>query len=91
MEVAVRVQDPSGTVRRDIVLRTQDPNTATVRDLVEILVDVMEWPRETLAGEPIGYRVRRLGEAAPLEEETPVASLGLAQGDALVLGPAHVA
>jgi hypothetical protein len=85
MEVALRVQDPSGTVKRDVVLRAQDANT--VRDLVGVLVDVMEWPRETLGGEPVVYRVRRLGDAEPLEEELTVVALGLAQGDALVLGP----
>jgi len=85
MEIAVRVQDPSGTVRRDVVLRAQDANT--VRDLVGVLVDVMEWPRETLSGEPVVYRLRRLGDAEPLDEELTVVSLKLAQGNALVLGP----
>ena len=84
MEVALRVQDPSGTVKRDVVLRAQDANT--VRDLAGVLVDVMEWPRETLGGEPVVYRVRRLGDAEPLDEELTVVALGLAQGDALVLG-----
>jgi hypothetical protein len=85
MEVAVRVQDPSGTVTKDVVLRAQDANT--VRDLVEVLVDVMEWPRETLSGEPLMYRIRRLGQVEPLDEELTVVSLKLAQGEALVLGP----
>lgn len=88
MEVAVRVQDPSGGVTRDIVVRAQDANT--VRDLIEVLVDVMEWPRETLDGELLVYRVRRLGEAEPLDEETTVVSLDLARGDPLVLGPARL-
>jgi hypothetical protein len=87
MEVAVRVQDPSGTVTRDVVMRAQD--ASTVRDLIEVLVDVMEWPRETLEGESLVYGVRRLGEAEPLDGDTKVASLELAQGDALVLGPSY--
>jgi hypothetical protein len=85
MEVAVRVQDPSGAVTKDVVLRAQDANT--VRDLVGVLVDVMEWPRETLSGDPLVYRVRRAGQAEPLDEELTVVSVGLAQGEALVLGP----
>jgi hypothetical protein len=85
MEVAVRVQDPSGSVSKDVVLRAQDANT--VRDLVEVLVDVMEWPRETVGGEPLAYRLRRPGDAEPLDEDIVVVSLGIAQGDVLVLGP----
>ncbi len=85
MEVALRVQDPSGSVTRDVVVQSQEANT--VGDLVEVLVDVLEWPREGFAGEPLSYSVRRLGAAAALDRQALVAGLGLKQGEAIIIGP----
>lgn len=85
MEVAIRIQDPSGTVRKDMVITAQDGNT--VAELIDILVDAMEWPKETMDGEAIDYEVRKLGEAEPLDPGLAVVSLSLERGDGLVLGP----
>ncbi len=85
MEVAIRVQDPSGTAARDVLVRIEDPGT--VRDLVEVLVDVMDWPRETLAGDTLVYRLRPLGAGQAVEDSAPATALRLQQGDIVVLGP----
>lgn len=87
MEVAVRVQDPSGMSARDVLVRIEEPGT--VRDLVEVLVETMQWPRETIDGNVLSYRMRLLGSERPLDEATPAASLKLAQGDTVVIGPAR--
>lgn len=84
MELEIRVSDPSGNITKDVVFRSQD--THTVHDLVEVLLDVVEWPRETLAGLPIRYRARRLGSDAMLDDQVPVSAIGLERGDTLVLG-----
>lgn len=89
MELAIRVQDPSGTVVRDVQVRADE--ASTVHDLVEVLVDVMEWPRETVAGGQVVYEARLLGTPDPLKEAATIASIGLVRGDALILGPAHLA
>ncbi len=86
-EIAIRIQDPSATVARDIVVSAQDTNV--VRDLVDALVDVMEWPRETFDGDSVSYRLRKLGRADALDEDAAVAQLDIARGDGLVLGPAE--
>lgn len=88
MELAIRVQDPSGTVVRDVQVRADETNT--VHDLVEVLVDVMDWPRETVAGGHVVYEARLLGTPDPLKATATIASIGLVRGDALILGPARV-
>ena len=85
MELAIRVQDPSGTVSRDVLIRPAESNT--VRDLIDVLVDVLEWPRETFGGDTIAYSVRRLNAPAPLEPSLALSALGIAQADLFVLGP----
>lgn len=85
MEVAIRVQDPSGTAHRDVLVRIEEPGM--VRDLVETLVDVMDWPRETLDGDTVVYRMRTLGEGKPIDDSTPAGALQLKQGDVVVVGP----
>ena len=85
MDVSLRIQDPSGTVVRDVHLRAEE--THNVRDLVEALVAVLEWPRDSLAGDLIVYYLRRLGTERVLDSTVHVAALGLAQGETLVLGP----
>jgi hypothetical protein len=62
MELAVRVQDPSGTVARDVQVRSDETNT--VHDLVEVFVDVIEWPRATVAGGQVVYAARLLAPRA---------------------------
>ena len=84
-ELAIRVQDPSGTVSRDVLIRPADSNT--VRDLIDVLVDVLEWPRETFGGDTIVYSVRRLNAPAALEPSLALSALGIAQADLFVLGP----
>ena len=84
MEVAIRVQDPSGSVSRDVLVRIEEPGT--VRDLVETLVEVMGWPRDTIDGDTVVYRLRTLGSARPIDDSTPATALQLAQGDVIVLG-----
>jgi hypothetical protein len=86
MEIAIRVQDPSGTVARDVVVRAEDTNV--VRDLVDALVDVIGWPRETLGGEALQYKIRKLGSLDAVDDASSVAELGMVDGDALILGPA---
>jgi len=83
-EIAIRVQDPSGTVSRDVLIRIEEPGS--VRDLIETLVEVMEWPRDTFGGDQVVYRLRTLGTEKALDESTPAAALQLKQGDVLVLG-----
>ena len=83
-ELAIRVQDPSGTVSRDVLIRPAENNT--VRDLVDVLVEVLEWPRETFAGDAVVYAVRRLNAPSPLDPTTSLSALGLSQGDLFVLG-----
>jgi len=85
MDVTLRIHDPSGSVRRDVRLELQE--TGTVNELVDSIVELFGWPRETMDGEPVSYGVRRLGEQGMLDERTQVASLGLVHGDAVVLGP----
>lgn len=85
MELTIRIQDPSGAVGRDVTVRAEDGHL--VADLLDVLVDVMEWPRATFAGTELVYEVRRMGDARPLDHGTPIVSLGLGRGDALVLGP----
>jgi len=85
MEVALRVQDPSGEATRDVLVRAQEANT--VADLIDVLVRAMEWPRTTFEGDPLAYAVRRLGTESPLDARMPVVSLNLKQGELLVLGP----
>lgn len=85
MEIAIRVQDPSGTAARDVLVRIEDPGV--VRDLVETLVAVMDWPRETLSGDTVVYRMRTLGAGQPLDDSTPATALKLKQGDVVVVGP----
>ncbi|GMV85071.1 MAG: hypothetical protein AMXMBFR80_09280 [Dehalococcoidia bacterium] len=72
---------------RDVLVRIEEPGT--VRDLVEVLVETMQWPRETIDGNVLSYRMRLLGSERPLDEATPAASLKLAQGDTVVIGPAR--
>ena len=88
MELAIRVQDPSGTVVRDVQVRADEANT--VHDLVEVLVDVMEWPRQTVAGGQVVYEARLLGTPEPLKATSTIASFGLVRRDALILGPARL-
>jgi hypothetical protein len=85
LDVSLRIQDPSGTVVRDVHLRAEE--THNVRDLIEALVGVLEWPRDSLAGELIVYYLRRLGTDRVLDSSLLVTALGLAQGETLVLGP----
>lgn len=85
MEIAIRVQDPSGSAARDVLVRIEDPGT--VRDLVDVLVETMRWPRETLNGDSVTYRMRLLGSERPLDEATPATALKLVQGDTVVVGP----
>jgi hypothetical protein len=85
MELAIRIQDPSGTVARDVVVRAEETNV--VRDLVNALVDVMGWPRETLVGDAMQYRIRKLGSLEAVDDRASVAQLGMVDGDALILGP----
>ena len=86
MERALRIQDPSGTVARDVVVSAAETNV--VRDLVDALVEVRGWPRETLAGEALHYRIRKLGSLDMIDDSSPVAQLGMVDGDALILGTA---
>jgi hypothetical protein len=85
VDVSVRVQDPSGNVTRDVHMHSEDSHR--VVDLVDALVAVMEWPRDTLAGEPLVYHLRRLGSERPFDSLAPVSTLGLIQGETLILGP----
>jgi hypothetical protein len=85
LDVSVRVQDPSGGVVRDVHLHSED--THRVVDIVEALVAVMEWPRDTLSGDQIVYLLRRLGSDRPFDSLAPVSTLGLVQGETVVLGP----
>ena len=87
MDVSVRIQDPSGNVSRDVRVHSEDSHR--VADLVEAFVAVMEWPRDTLSGDLIVYRLRRLGSERAFDDDAQVSSLGLAQGETLVLGPAR--
>jgi hypothetical protein len=85
VDVSVRVQDPSGSVIRDVHVHSEDGHR--VVDLVEALIAVMEWPRDTFGGDQLHYRLRRLGSERPFEEGAAVSSLALVQGETLVLGP----
>lgn len=85
MDVSLRVQDPSGSVIRDVHMHSEDGHR--VVDLVEALVAVMEWPRDTLSGDQVVYRLRRLGSERAFDDGASVSSLALIQGETLVLGP----
>lgn len=85
MELTLRIHDPSGSVSRDVRLKTHE--ASTVVELIDALVDLFGWPRETIDGEPLGYAARQLGRPETLPESANVRSLGLVHGDALVLGP----
>jgi hypothetical protein len=84
VDIALRIQDPSGEVRRDVMIRIDE--RSTVRDLVDALVDVLEWPRVTFAGNPHVYQVRRLRTNDPIASDASVTSLSLQQGEVLVVG-----
>lgn len=86
MELTIRILDPSGAVARDVTVRADDAHR--VADLLPVLVDVMEWPRTAFDGRAIPYELRRQGEARAIAHATPIASLALQRGAALVLGPA---
>jgi hypothetical protein len=86
MELTLRIHDPSGSFRRDVALQT--PDGSTVWQLVDALIELFGWPRETIDGEPLSYAARRLGQQEMLAGDVTVRALGLAHGDALVLGPA---
>jgi hypothetical protein len=47
----------------------------------------MEWPRDTLTGEPLVYHLRRLGSDRAFDSLAAVSTLGLIQGETLILGP----
>lgn len=85
MELTLRIHDPSGSVSRDVRLQAQDGST--VFDLVDALVELFAWPRETMHGEPLSYAARLLGSEDALTSATLVSSLALVHGDALVVGP----
>jgi hypothetical protein len=84
MDVAIRIQDPSGSVVRDVSVRSEDVHT--VADLVDATVDLLGWPRETLAGGVLRYGARRLHAREPLDDGTPLTSLAIVDGDALIVG-----
>lgn len=86
MEIAVRVQDPSAEVTRDVTIRSRDKST--VADLLEALVNVMGWPRADMSGNQIRYGLKR-GDGDELLPDATVASVGLEYGDLLILGPAQ--
>jgi len=88
VELALRVRDPAGTVERDVAVEAGERGTAA--DLVETLVDLLGWPRETLDGRPIAYAARRLGSDGPLDPRALVEHAGLLHGDALVVGPSVI-
>lgn len=85
MELTLRVHDPSGSVSRDV--RVQLSDESTVLELVDALVELFGWPRETMDGEPLTYAARRVGQPEALASEGAVATVRLVHGDALVLGP----
>lgn len=87
MEVAVRVQDPSGSVTRDVIVKAHDSDT--VGSLIDALVGIMEWPRQEFGGRPLRYALM-LDGTAHVDEEAPLDSLGLSYGDVLILGPVEV-
>jgi hypothetical protein len=85
MEVQLRVQDPSASVKKDVSIELRDG--AVVGDLAEALVKLFEWPRRTASGEAITHQVSRENSPAPIDPKATVASLGLQRGDLLILGP----
>jgi len=85
VDVSVRVQDPSGSVIRDVHLHTEDGHR--VGELIDALVAVMEWPRDTLSGDQLVYLLRRLGSESVFDAAGAVSTLSLVQGETLVLGP----
>jgi hypothetical protein len=85
MKVGLRVRDPSGTVTRDVLVDLTE--TGTVGELLTALVHLFEWPRQTMAGQAIGYELRRESHPAPLDPPTLLAQLALIDGELLVLGP----
>jgi hypothetical protein len=85
MELTLRIHDPSGSVSRDVRLQTQD--ASTVHELVDALVELFGWPRETMDGEPLSYVARRVGQQDALAGRDSVTALGFVHGDGLVVGP----
>jgi hypothetical protein len=88
MELNLRVHDPSGSVSRDVRLDLQE--ASTVDELVDAIVELFGWPRETMDGEAIAYAARRLGEQDALDGTANAGGLNLVHGDALVLGPIRI-
>jgi hypothetical protein len=85
VEVSLRIQDPSGSVVRDVHVRTDGVHH--VSEVTDALVAVMEWPRESMHGEPVVYQLRRLGNEAAIHPTVSVDELALVQGETLILGP----
>lgn len=85
MELGLRVQDPSGSTSRDVIVDVQDG--ALTRDLIEALLRLLEWPRQTCGGQPLQYALCGDGGSAALDPHAPLASLNLRHGSLLILGP----
>ena len=81
--LASRVSEPLRAAGHEVV-GGAEPNPG-----VDAIVELFGWPRETMEGEPVIYRGRRVGEQALVDGSATVVALALVHGDALVLGPVH--